>query len=304
MSCNLLDRLDHDAQPHHNLLHSIGADLNSGTVTETDFIPRLSMAFADRLYNLLGVPRPFDPTHKFTSSYLISPLPLALIRLLFCLYAFVTIFYSLGYESTSSRESEQFGARHHLSYFTNLSYWGLSFYCLFSGLHGLAWHFESRTFSSSAAVARSENGYSHSDREKTSNGVENGHHPSTLETGNGSGAINGTKEEISTTAPTILSSQREGTGKSTIWHHLDLNNWPRPLQVLHTMLYATIMTYPFLVTIVFWAVLYSNPWWPLTFDGWHNVGTPASDHSSLPIFPFFLPLHPSSPVQPDPVPIL
>jgi hypothetical protein len=37
-----------------------------------------------------------------------------------------------------------------------------------------------------------------------------------------------------------------------------LQSWPRPLQLAHAVFYATIVCYPFLVTIAFWSVL-SDP---------------------------------------------
>lgn len=50
-----------------------------------------------------------------------------------------------------------------------------------------------------------------------------------------------------------------------------LDHWPRPLQALHSLLYTTVVTFPFLVTIVFWVILYDGPWFPLEFDAWSNV---------------------------------
>lgn len=35
-----------------------------------------------------------------------------------------------------------------------------------------------------------------------------------------------------------------------------LDRFPRPLQALHSLFYSTITTYPFIVTIVFWGILY------------------------------------------------
>lgn len=50
-----------------------------------------------------------------------------------------------------------------------------------------------------------------------------------------------------------------------------LDSFPRPLQALHSLFYTTVVTLPFLVTIVYWGVLYKAPWFPLKFDAWHNV---------------------------------
>lgn len=60
------------------------------------------------------------------------------------------------------------------------------------------------------------------------------------------------------------------TGRSVLF-----NAWPRGLRALHSLLYTTVTTYPFLVTIVFWAILYSGPWYRTTFNGWSNVCAPA-----------------------------
>lgn len=50
-----------------------------------------------------------------------------------------------------------------------------------------------------------------------------------------------------------------------------LDGWPRWLQALHSFYYTTVVTFPILVTIVYWAVLYDGPWFPVIFDGWSNV---------------------------------
>lgn len=50
-----------------------------------------------------------------------------------------------------------------------------------------------------------------------------------------------------------------------------LDRWPRPLQALHTFFYTTVVTFPFLVTIVYWAILYDGPWFPEEFNAWSNV---------------------------------
>ena len=50
-----------------------------------------------------------------------------------------------------------------------------------------------------------------------------------------------------------------------------LQKWSPSLQAAHAVFYTTVVTFPFLVTIVFWAVLYSPPWFPLVFDAWSNV---------------------------------
>jgi hypothetical protein len=60
-----------------------------------------------------------------------------------------------------------------------------------------------------------------------------------------------------------------------------LNRFPRPLQALHYLFYTTITTYPFLVTIVFWAILYSG--FSSRFTLWSNV----SQHALNSVFGLF-----------------
>ena len=153
------------------------------------------------LYPLLGVPHnpPFDPISRYTTSWLLPPTLLASIRLLISLYAFITIFFILGWDSS---HSDSAGARQSFSFFTNLTYWGLAFYFLVSALH---------TFS----YAR--RGFS--------------------------------------------------------W----LQGWPKALQAAHAVFYTTIVTFPILVTVVFWAVLFSA--FPSIFVTWSNVSSNTPSRS-------------------------
>ncbi|KAI9684082.1 MAG: hypothetical protein M1829_003352 [Trizodia sp. TS-e1964] len=54
-----------------------------------------------------------------------------------------------------------------------------------------------------------------------------------------------------------------------------LGRWPRALQTLHAVLYTTIVTLPFIVSIVFWATLYTGPWFPTPLDGFSNISQHA-----------------------------
>jgi hypothetical protein len=56
------------------------------------------------------------------------------------------------------------------------------------------------------------------------------------------------------------------TGRSVLF-----DRWPRFCRVLHTLLYTTITTLPFLVTIVFWVLLFKPPFYKQIFPGWSNV---------------------------------
>ncbi|KAI1543811.1 hypothetical protein PtrCC142_003859 [Pyrenophora tritici-repentis] len=53
-----------------------------------------------------------------------------------------------------------------------------------------------------------------------------------------------------------------------------LYNWPKALQLLHSMYYSTMTSLPFLVTIVFWGTMNSG-WPPGRFEQWHNLSVHA-----------------------------
>ncbi|KAK0656622.1 hypothetical protein B0T16DRAFT_425155 [Cercophora newfieldiana] len=160
----------------------------------------------------------WDPTHRFETSWLLSPWVLFLFRALFSLYAFfTTIFISVWnceFSPIGCLESEE-----RFSYFTVLTFWGLGFYFLVAAVH---------TFT----YARS--------------GVPL------------------------------------------------LDRFPRPLQALHSAFYSTVVTYPFIVTIVYWGVLYTGPWFPVVFDGWSNI----SQHMLNSVFALFEIIFPRT----DPMP--
>ncbi|KAK5275063.1 hypothetical protein LTR40_013713, partial [Exophiala xenobiotica] len=128
----------------------------------------------------------------FTTSWLLPPLALSLLRLLFFTYCLATQLTNWIYDGVHS-SAHLIGQE--FSYFTNLTYWGILFYSLVAGVHTLTY-----------------------------------------------------------------------TLKGGSW----LETWPRPLRALHSFFYTTIVTLPFLVTIVYWAVLYDGPWFPVIFDGWSN----------------------------------
>jgi hypothetical protein len=56
------------------------------------------------------------------------------------------------------------------------------------------------------------------------------------------------------------------TGRSVIFDAL-----PRVFRALHSLYYTCVTTFPFLVLIVYWAILYQPPWFPHVFDAWQNV---------------------------------
>ncbi|KAK5052755.1 hypothetical protein LTR84_002621 [Exophiala bonariae] len=150
------------------------------------------------LSTLLGVPSTgFDPHHTFTTSWLLSPLLLALLRLLIFTYCLATILTDWIYDGVHLRA---FLIGQSFSYFTNLTFWGILFYMLVAGVHTLLYAVRGRSW---------------------------------------------------------------------------LDGWPRVLQALHSFYYTTIVTLPILVTIVYWAILFDGPWFPVIFDGWSNISRHA-----------------------------
>ncbi|KAI1414876.1 hypothetical protein F5Y13DRAFT_157422 [Hypoxylon sp. FL1857] len=145
---------------------------------------------------------PWDPTHRFETSWLVSPYALFGLRAFFALYAFLALLLNIGYQCTHADLGGCQESRDGFSYFTTLTYWGLAFYLLVSSIH-------------------------------------------------------------------TFSYARHGTAL--------LNRWPRPLQALHALFYSTVTTYPFLVTIVYWGLLYpyGSAWFPTVYDGWANISQHA-----------------------------
>lgn len=67
-----------------------------------------------------------------------------------------------------------------------------------------------------------------------------------------------------------------------------LDRFPRPLQALHSALYTTVVVYPFVVTVVYWARLYSGAWFAEVFAGWSNVSQHALN-SAFALFEIVVP---------------
>ncbi|CAM1504656.1 Fc.00g022470.m01.CDS01 [Cosmosporella sp. VM-42] len=66
-----------------------------------------------------------------------------------------------------------------------------------------------------------------------------------------------------------------------------LDRFPRPLQALYSFFYTTIVTFPFLVTIVYWGVLYKS-WFTVEFTAWENISQHALN-SLFALFEIFIP---------------
>ncbi|KAI1160726.1 hypothetical protein F5B18DRAFT_496331 [Nemania serpens] len=149
----------------------------------------------------------WDPSHRFQTSWLVSPWVLFGIRALLALYAFTTVFFNIGYDCAHASEGGCKTARDGFSYFTVLSYYGLAFYLFFAALHTFFYARHGR-------------------------------------------------------AP--------------------LDDWPRPLQALHALLYSSVTTFPLLVVIIFWGLLSLPTTLSTPFSAWGNI----SEHALNGVFAF------------------
>lgn len=152
---------------------------------------------ARQMSAIFGASQPFDPTHRYTTSWILPPIVLASLRIILAIYAFTTTFFILAWNGTHAPQDLN---RRYFSYFTSLTYWGIAFYFLFSSLHTFRY-----------------------------------------------------------------------TLTGTSW----LQRWPVMLQVAHAVFHTSIVTFPVLVTVVFWALLYSGVWFPTEFTAWSNVRCPV-----------------------------
>ena len=81
-------------------------------------------------YEVAKVGSPFDPSNRFETSYILGSSALAGFRLLIALYCFFTNIFKLAWTGPGAENPGQ-----SFSYFTNITYWSLSFYFLFAGYH-------------------------------------------------------------------------------------------------------------------------------------------------------------------------
>ncbi|KAM5449927.1 hypothetical protein MaudCBS49596_004689 [Microsporum audouinii] len=71
---------------------------------------------------------------------------------------------------------------------------------------------------------------------------------------------------------------------------------PRFLRALHSLLYTTVVVFPFVVTIVYWALLFNGTWFPDVFNAWSNI----SQHAMQSGFALFELIFPAT----QPLPLL
>ncbi|TGO24906.1 hypothetical protein BPAE_0092g00250 [Botrytis paeoniae] len=76
----------------------------------------------------------WDPSHRFVTSWLLSPWALFAVRASISLYAFFVLLFAIFWEIARLPNGGA-TARFSFSYFTILCYWGISFYFFFAALH-------------------------------------------------------------------------------------------------------------------------------------------------------------------------
>ncbi|KAJ3515977.1 hypothetical protein NMY22_g14313 [Coprinellus aureogranulatus] len=140
----------------------------------------------------------FDPEFKLVTSPLFESHTLAYIRLAFATLTTAILIFCIAFQAAVLHNAQRF-----LSFFTNLSYFGLCGYFWVSGIH---------TFKYSRSKYRNRKpGY-------------------------------------------------------------PLQKWPKVWQNLHLLLYTTVVTFPFIVTIVYWVLIApSDAPFSDFFDGFSNI---------------------------------
>lgn len=73
-----------------------------------------------------------------------------------------------------------------------------------------------------------------------------------------------------------------------------LDRFPRPLQALHAFFYTTVTTYPFIVTAVYWGLIYPGTWFPDEFEALTNTSEHALN-SAFALFEIVVPRTPAPP---------
>ncbi|KAA8575016.1 hypothetical protein MFRU_002g03520 [Monilinia fructicola] len=76
----------------------------------------------------------WDPSHRFETSWLLSPWALFAVRAAISFYAFLVLLFVIFWEIARFPNGTAV-ARFEFSYFTILCYWGIAFYFLFASLH-------------------------------------------------------------------------------------------------------------------------------------------------------------------------
>lgn len=113
-------------------------------------------------YEAWGVPSTgfFDPSKTFVTSHFVSPLILACIRAVLCVYSFTTIIVSYSWLASNTAtiglkdvnigsykiQQSEAAIGQSFSFFTYLTFWGLGFYFMISSIHTFMFAFKQRTW--------------------------------------------------------------------------------------------------------------------------------------------------------------
>ncbi|KAN0062904.1 hypothetical protein ACQY0O_004725 [Thecaphora frezii] len=195
------------------------------------------LSFTSRLYLWLGVPAPFDPQHRYVTSYVLSPFYLFLWRAIVALFTLITCIYTAAHDGGST-----------FSYFTVLSYWGIMGYFVVSALHTGSFWWSLRLWQRSTAASSA----------------------STLEASASSDSEEKRQsQEPGDSLPYNDDAVVRGYPKS--W----LDRWPRPFQAAHALLVSTVATYPLIVTIVYWNLLGDGSSFSTPYSSYSNMSKHA-----------------------------
>ncbi|SNX86667.1 uncharacterized protein MEPE_05376 [Melanopsichium pennsylvanicum] len=195
-----------------------------------------------KIYHHLGVDTPFDPQHRYVTSYILPPWALAMFRISVTIYFLVT---ALG-----TAVSEGIGT---ITYFTSLSFWGDSIYFLMSAIHTVSFCYNLRRWKQARKDSMEGDAPRIEMLEKAYplNGVGR------IDIARSKAAISSfgthTHESIENQLSYSLESELE-IG-STYPRSFLSRSFSRPLQFCHTLLVSTVSSFPLVVMVIFWTVL-------------------------------------------------
>lgn len=201
--------------------------------------------FSTVLYHHLGVETPFDPQHRYVTSYIL-PVPLfALFRTAVAIYMLVTVLSTAVQEGVGS-----------ISYFTNLSYWGCTTYFVMSTVHTCSFAYaqwrwsRARKSSANGRIEMLEKAYPLDGVGRIDVARDN----ADIEAVCGDSTSGTTRHDRIETLLTY-SKRTELEIGSTYPRSLLSRSFPRPLQFAHSLLISTVASYPLVVTVIFWTLL-------------------------------------------------
>lgn len=201
--------------------------------------------FSTIVYHHLGVETPFDPQHRYVTSYLLPVPAFALFRSLVAIYMVVTVLSTAVQEGIGS-----------ISYFTNLSYWGCTTYFVMSAAHTCSFAYaqwrwnRARKSSAGGRIEMLEKAYPIDGVGR----IDVARHNADIEAVCGDSANGVTRHDRIETLLTY-SKRTELEIGSTYPRSLLSRGFPRALQFSHSLLVSTVASYPLVVTVIFWTLL-------------------------------------------------